>query len=118
MATKHYYAMHTPMGNNAIWAVMRTIPGTVVMFAKKRERDDWVEDNEFNTYNGKANQTMTLTEHEARVIMLRQYGREMADHNKAHGLYCTYREYAQWRPTWLMYEDYEAVIGAEYTRSL
>ena len=116
MATKHYYAMHTPYGDAV--DTNNTPIGTVFMFSRKRARDEWVEDNEYNTYNGNAHQTMTLTEHEARVIMLRQHGREMSDHHRNHGLYCTYREYAQWCPTWLMYEDYEAVIGAEYMRSL
>ena len=114
MATKHYYAMHTPKGNNVIWADTRTIPGTVFMFAKKRERDDWVEDNEFNTYNGNAHQTMTISEHEARVIMLRQHGRELYDAHeldRLKGSYADYREYAQYCPTAIMYDDYNKVVG-------
>ena len=114
MATKHYYAMHTPMGNSAIWADKRTIPGTVFMFSKKRERDEWVEDNSYNTYNGNANQTMTITEHEARVTMLRQYGRELYDAHESDrlkGSYSDYREYAQYCPTAIMYDDYNKVVG-------
>ena len=109
MNTKHYYARYTPMGNDGIWGDMCEIPGAVVMFDNKRVRDEWVEDNEFNTYNGKGHQTMTLTEREARVIMLRQCGREMADYHKNHGLYTTFREYARFCPTWLMFDDYSAV---------
>lgn len=110
MATKHYYAMHTPMGNDAIWEDTRTIPGTVIMFHRKRERDDWVEDNEFNTCNGNAHQTMAISEHDARVIMLRQCGREMAERHNRHGLEYSYREYAQYYPTALMHGDYSSIV--------
>ena len=108
MATKHYYAMHTPYGN----AVddNNTPIGTVYMFAKKRERDDWAEDNYYNTRNGNANQTRIITEHEARVIMLRQHGREMAERHNRHGLPYSYREYAQYYPTALMYGDYSGIV--------
>jgi hypothetical protein len=111
MATKHYYAMRTPMGNNTTWANTDIPVGTVVMFAKKRERNEWVEANAYDPSTGNAHQTMTLTAHEARVTMLRQHGREMCAWNNRTGLAWTYREYAQYCPTAVMVDDYNQVIG-------
>jgi hypothetical protein len=108
MATKHYYAMHTPQGN-AVDSNGTPI-GTVYMFAKKRERDDWAEDNYYSTWNGNAKQTRTITEHDARVIMLRQYGRAMAEWHNRHGLPYSYREYSQYYPTALMHGDYSRIV--------
>ena len=109
MSTKHYYAMHTPYGNAV--DTSNTPIGTVYMFAKKRERDDWAEDNYYNAWNGIANQTRIITEHDARVIMLRQCGREMAERHNRYGLHYPYREYAQYYPTALMHDDYDKVAG-------
>ena len=112
MTTKHYYAMHTPQGNAT--DANGTPIGSVQMFAKKRERDEWVAENSFNPRSGKAHQTATISEHDARVTMLRQYGREMYN---AHELdrfkvsSYSYREYAQYYPTALMHDDYNKVIG-------
>ena len=112
MATKHYYAMHTPYGNAV--DPNGTPIGTVFMFDSKRERDDWAEDNYFNTRNGNANQTRTIAEHEARVTMLRQCRREMLEHHNRNGLAWPYRDYAQYCPTAVMARDYTAAIGADY----
>ena len=108
--TRHYYAMYAtcevPFGSG--------IPlGTVYMFAKKRARDEWVEDNYFNMRNGNGGQTRTITEHRARVTMLRQRGRAMAAYRNRHGLSYTYREYAQCYPTALMVQDYDAVADMD-----
>ena len=100
MDKRHYYAMHTPSG-------------TVIIFDGKLMRDDWVEDNWYNTLDGAPNQTRAITEHQARVTMLRQRGHAMAAYHKKHGLYCTYREYAQYCPTWLMAKDYDAVADMD-----
>lgn len=111
MSTKHYYAMHTPMGHNATWGDTRAIYGTVLIFAKKRERDKWVDDNAYDTSTGNADQTMAITEHEARVTMLRQHGRALYEahkHDQLNG-YADYREYAQYCPTAVMVGDYDRV---------
>ena len=109
MTTKHYYAMHTPDGNavNSQGTPIRT----VLMFSTKHERDKWVTENAYNTRTGEAHQTRTITEHEARVIMLRQCGRAMLDHQNHGGITWIYREYAQYCPTYVMADDYAAVIG-------
>ena len=107
MATKHYYAMHTPYGN-AVDSNGTPI-GTVIIFDRKRARDDWTEDNYYNMRTGNGGQTRAITEHEARVTMLRQHGREMSERHNRHGLPYTYREYAQYYPTALMIKDYDAV---------
>lgn len=109
MDKRHYYAMHTPFGN--ITHENGTPSGTIIIFDGKRMRDDWVEDNEYNTLNGNPNQTRAITEHEARVTMLSQCGREMCAWHNRHGLTYTYREYTQYYPTALMVKDYESVIG-------
>lgn len=112
METKHYYAMHTPHGNAV--DTNNTPVGTVIMFNRKRERDDWVEDNEYNTRTGQAHQTRTITEHEARVTMLRQLGRRLYyahELNGIRGAYATFREYAQYCPTPIMYNDYDQIVG-------
>jgi hypothetical protein len=112
MSTKHYYAMRTPMGHDCTWGDTRAIYGTVVMFAKKRERDNWVKDNDYNPRTGNTNQTMTLTEHEARVTMLRQHGRALYEAHELHRRsYADYREYAQYCPTATMVNDYNRVLG-------
>jgi hypothetical protein len=107
MSTKHYYAMYTPDGN-AVNSTGTPI-GTVEIFATKRERDTWVANHSYNTRTGNAHQTKAITEHEARVTMLRQRGREMCAYQKKHGITYTYREYAQYHPTALMVRDYNAV---------
>lgn len=112
MATKHYYAMHTPYGNAV--DTNGTPIGTVFIFAKKRERDAWAEENYFNTYNSNAHQTKAITEHEARVTMLRQCGREMYEaheRDRLKGSYADYREFAQYCPTAIMYDDYINLTG-------
>jgi hypothetical protein len=110
MSTKHYYAMYTPDGN-AVNSTGTPI-GTVEIFATKRERDDWVKDNAYDPRTGNAHQTMTISEHYARVTMLRQEGREMCARHNRGKIAWTYREYAQYYPTALMVDDYNKVIGA------
>jgi hypothetical protein len=112
MSTKHYYAMRTPMGNYTILEHTHAIYGTVLIFATKRERDAWVQDNAYDPRTGNAHQTMIITEHQARVTMLRQEGREMCARHNRGKIAWTYREYAQYYPTALMVDDYNKVIGA------
>lgn len=112
MSTKHYYAMHTPYGDAV--DTNGTPIGSVFMFSKKRQRDAWVEDNYFNAYNSKDRQAKAITEHHARVTMLRQCGRDMYEaheRDRLKGSYSDYREYAQYCPTALMYDDYCKVIS-------
>ena len=109
MTKRHYYAMHTPHGHTT--GKHGTPLGTVIIFDRKISRNDWVEDNFYSTLTGNPNQTRAITEHEARVTMLRQHGRAMAAYRKKHGLSYTYREYAQYYPTALMVKDYNAVAG-------
>ena len=109
MSKRHYYAMHTPNGHTT--DKHGTPLGTVTIFDRKISRDEWVEDNTYNMLNGAGRQTRAITEHEARVIMLKQHGRAMAAYRNRNGLSYTYREYAQYYPTALMIKDYEAVIG-------
>ena len=112
MATKHYYAMHTTQGD-AVDSDGTPI-GTVFVFTRKRERDGWAERNYFNTWNGKDHQTKAITEHEARVTMLRQCGREMYEaheRDRLKGSYADYREYAQYCPTAIMHDDYIWLTG-------
>ena len=111
MTNRHYYAMHTPNGH----ATDRngTPLGTVIIFDRKRARNDWVEDNYYNTRTGNGGQTRAITEHQARVIMLRQHGHAMAAYRNRHGLSYTYREYAQYYPTALMVKDYDAVADMD-----
>jgi len=111
MTKRHYYAMHTPDGDLPFGT---GIPmGTVIIFDSKRARDERVEDNYYNTRTGNGGQTRAITEHQARVTMLRQRGHAMAAYRKKHGLSCTYREYAQYYPTALMIHDYDAVADLD-----
>ena len=107
MTKRHYYAMHTPHGTTGKHGAPL---GTVIIFDRKTSRDEWVEDNFYSTLTGNPNQTRTITEHEARVTMLRQCGREMCAYRNRHVSY-TYREYAQYYPTALMVNDYDACAG-------
>jgi len=112
MATKHYYAMSTPHGTAV--DTNNTPIGYVQMFAKKRERDEWVDDNYYNAHTGNAHQTATISEHDARVTMLRQHGREMFEAHENDRFKVssyTYREYAQFYPTALMHDNYKTVLG-------
>ena len=111
MQKRHYYALHTPNGHTN--DKHGTPLGTVIIFDRKISRDEWVEDNTYNMLTGAGNQTRPITEHEARVTMLRQHGHAMAAYRKKHGLYDTYREYAQYCPTWLMVKDYNAVADLD-----
>ena len=111
MTKRHYYAMHTPGGDLPFGS--GTPLGTVIIFDRKISRDEWVEDNTYNMLTGAGKQTRSITEHEARVTMLRQHGHAMAAYRKRHGLYDTYREYAQFCPTWLMVKDYDAVADQD-----
>ncbi len=106
MTKRHYYAIHTPTGTTDKHG---TTLGTVIIFDRKISRNDWVEDNFYSTLTGNPNQTRAITEHEARITMLRQWGREMCAYRNRHGLSYTYREYAQYYPTALMIKDYDAV---------
>ena len=101
--------MHTPGGNLPFGN--GTPLGTVIIFDRKISRNEWVEDNYYNMRTGNGGQTRCITEHEARVTMLRQHGHAMAAYRKKHGLSYTYREYAQYYPTWLMVKDYDAIAG-------
>ena len=112
MNNRHYYAMHTPYGD--ITDTDNIPVGTILIFDGKKMRDEWVEDNYYNTRNGNKHQTKAITEHEARVTMLRQCGREMLEHHNRNGLAWPYRDYAQYCPTAVMARDYTAVIGADY----
>ena len=109
MNKRHYYAIHTPFGD--VTDDKGTPLGTIIVFDSKRARDEWVEDNYYHTLNGNPNQTRAITEHEARVTMLRQWGHEMCSRHNRHGLKYSYREYAQYYPTALMVKDYEAITG-------
>ena len=109
MPKRHYYAIHTPHGRAT--DEHGTPLGTVIIFDRKISRDEWVEDNYYNMRTGNGGQTRSITEHQARVTMLRQHGHAMAAYRKKHGLSYTYREYAQYYPTALMVKDYEAVAG-------
>ena len=111
MTKRHYYAMYTPHGH-ATDKHGKTL-GTVIIFDRKTSRDEWVEDNSYNMLTGAGDQTRTITEHQARVTMLRQRGHAMAAYRKKHGLHFTYREYAQYYPTALMVKDYEAVADMD-----
>ena len=110
MTKRHYYAMHTPNGTTGEHG--KTL-GTVIIFDRKISRDDWVEDNFYHTLTGNPNHTRAITEHEARVTMLRQRGRAMAAYRNRHGISYTYREYAQYYPTALMIKDYDAVADQD-----
>jgi len=112
MNKRHYYAMHTPYGN--ITDTDNIPVGTVLIFDGKKMRDEWVEDNEYDTRNGNKHQTKVITEHEARVTMLRQCGREMCAWHNRNGLAWPYRDYAQFCPTAVMARDYTAAIGADH----
>lgn len=110
MSTKHYYAMATPRGNATDFN--GTPIGEVLMFNRKRERDEWVAENYHR--DGRAHQTATISEHDARITMLRQYGRKLfeAHENDQFKVSCyTYREYAQFYPTPLMLDNYRTVLG-------
>ena len=110
MSTKHYYAMSTHHGK-AVDSNGTPI-GDVKMFNRKRERDEWVAENYHS--NGKNHQAEKISEHDARVTMLRQYGRAMyeAHESDEFKVSCyTYREYAQFYPTPLMHDNYETVLG-------
>ena len=111
MTNRHYYAMHTPHGHAT--DMDGTPLGTVLIFDRKISRDEWVEDNYYNTCTGNGGQTRAITEHQARVTMLRQHGRAMAAYRQKHGLSYTYREYAQYYPTFLMVKDYDAVADLD-----
>ena len=111
MTKRHYYAMHTPGGDLPFGT--GTPLGTVIIFDRKRARDEWAEDNYYNMRTGNGGQTRTITEHQARVTMLRQRGHAMAAYRKKHGLSYTYREYAQYYPTALMVKDYDAVADMD-----
>ena len=110
MTKRHYYAMHTPNGTTDKHG---TPLGTVIIFDRKISRDEWVEDNFYSTMTGNPNQTRAITEHQARVAMLRQHGRAMAAYRNRHGISYTYREYAQYYPTALMVKDYDAVADPD-----
>ena len=103
--------MHTPHGHAT--DAHGTPLGTVIIFNRKTSRDEWVEDNTYNMRTGAGDQTRTITEHQARVIMLQQRGHAMATRHKRHGLYATYREYAQFCPTAHMVKDYDDVAGTD-----
>lgn len=113
---RHYYAMHTPYGN--VVDTNNTPVGTVIIFDGKKIRDEWAEANEYNTRNGNKHQTKVITQHEARVIMLRQHGREMFEYHNDNlrmagrplESYGDYREYAQFCPTAIMARDYGAIV--------
>ena len=110
MSTKHYYAMHTPHGN--VVDSNGTPIGYVLMFDRKRERDEWVSENYHR--DGKPHQAEKISEHDARVTMLRQYGRKLfeAHESDQFKVSCyTYREYAQFYPTPLMHDNYETALS-------
>jgi hypothetical protein len=110
MATKHYYAMRTPYGD--VTDTDNTPVGTVIIFDRKRERDEWVSEHAYDAHTGKARQAKAITEHEARVTMLRQHGRAMCKWHNVGGIaWWTYREYAQYCPTAVMVDDYNSIIG-------
>ena len=112
MTKRHYYAMHTPNGHAT--DKNGTPLGTVIIFDRKISRNEWVEDNTYNMLTGAGDQTRAITEHQARVTMLRQRGHAMAAYRKKHGLSYTYREYAQYYPTALMIHDYDAVADMDH----
>lgn len=73
---RKYYAQHNPYGRPTTYNGSRWPIGTVMAFATKTERDQWVNNAGYNSWNGQMESRSALTAHEARLTMLEQIGKD------------------------------------------